>query len=395
MSEQTAETWWEIAPGRTQGATPLCQQCIRVLGWDEFYTSRVIIAYRDFLEAKRFTRDYDSKQLLAPLPVARMWQQHVLDMKDYEDDCNLLVGGLVCYIRDEETTMGQEEREARINTTKTLMRIRYGADAEDLDDGIWNFDDSAHGIEKFNKAESQSRRKRSRSCSRVKEARAVRANPRADQNPQEVLSDPDSITIKVKDQFGENFQLKLKKSEQIKKMIYYISNEIGLPERYLRFYINNLRVLETETPNTLRMKEENQIILWYDGGLNFVDSTPRQSNETVIWVSISSDPTSKVPMYTRMKTTTKMKELSDYLLEQNVRISKKVQNVIPGSQCYSGVDLYFRQNHIQAGDTAASLGWTREDRIIYKPRYMYSQVEESSADENSQEELSDPEPTTI
>ena len=488
----TLVTWWEIVPGREEGATPLLERCIRVYGWSEAYAKRILDAYRDFLEALRFAQDFHSIRLMAPPPVERLWQQHVLDVQQYQQDCIFLVGKLVFYHPDnhihEENNFKRNER---INKTQGFLRLRYAE--KEFDEEIWSFQEHPNGFGSSGRRtkasplqNSVTGRKRprpsltnnptkrfedmktpnygDRGSNRVvvqgagnpavngvyaKDGYFERAykfsrlgefggktvlfslfqcnvanntkhwyisivpvkgqtgtsadldfysapvtmyctelpplsgwttsnegleppptlifkespvrhsltnNPTKDDDEKDDGDDPESITVKVKDQFGQHFQLKMKKYEGMKKLFHYISNKLGLPCAYLRFHYLDIRFMDHESPETLRIDEhkEDPILLEYDKSIILLDqSSPNNAN--IIWVSLSKDPDSTRPMWCRIQTTSELNLLAAHLSKVIGRANQQLE-------------LYFRQQLIQRGDTPHSLGWMRQDRIVYKLR---------------------------
>jgi hypothetical protein len=135
-SPLTAETWWDVVPGRTEGATPLFNRCIRILGWSDDFNDRVLRAYKDFIDCKKFARDYDATKLYPSIPVDQMWQQHILATRSYARDCEILVGHVLH--RNPDGDMDQESRAKRIQATAHAIRLLLTGN-EELDPEIWNF----------------------------------------------------------------------------------------------------------------------------------------------------------------------------------------------------------------------------------------------------------------
>jgi hypothetical protein len=67
-----------------QGATQLVEHCVRILGCTDAFAKRVLRAYKDFLECKRFLNDIGLKdhgppRLVPSIPIDEMWSLHTVD----------------------------------------------------------------------------------------------------------------------------------------------------------------------------------------------------------------------------------------------------------------------------------------------------------------------------
>lgn len=82
-----ADEWWVAE------TTPLVQRCIRSHGWSEDFTHRVLNGYKQFLQLKVVFADWDATQLSPSLPVDHMWHLHILDNRNYRQDCLVLCNG--------------------------------------------------------------------------------------------------------------------------------------------------------------------------------------------------------------------------------------------------------------------------------------------------------------
>ncbi|KAL3927663.1 MAG: hypothetical protein SGBAC_012990 [Bacillariaceae sp.] len=107
----TWSTWWELPPSATtrsttatdkagsfsnSGAVRLLQRCQTEYGWDFVSAKRIVMAYKDFLQAISFLPTSDHWLVPCPL-VHQIWQLHVCDTQHYANDCNLLMGRIVHY----------------------------------------------------------------------------------------------------------------------------------------------------------------------------------------------------------------------------------------------------------------------------------------------------------
>jgi hypothetical protein len=134
-SPLTFDTWWDFVPGHTEGATPLINRCIRILGWTEDFAQKALLAYKDFIESKRFSGDYDAIKPSLSIPVFQIWHQHILDTRNYTRDCEILAGGMLHHNPDSD--LDQEARAKRIQSTTNVIRLLTSD--EELDPEIWSF----------------------------------------------------------------------------------------------------------------------------------------------------------------------------------------------------------------------------------------------------------------
>lgn len=132
-------TWWMVdlacveddAPN--QGATPLVARCMRVHGWDEEYTRRVLTAYKQFLMLKAERKDWKAKELSPCADVEKMWQLHIVDMGNYFHDCKLICGHIVDYNPDE--ALDENAKASREKNTQVALKAKFGSR---LDEELWN-----------------------------------------------------------------------------------------------------------------------------------------------------------------------------------------------------------------------------------------------------------------
>jgi hypothetical protein len=141
--ESKIESWWEVKraqnpaePKPTRGATPLVERCMRVHGFSEGFSRRVLKGYRQFMELKSVMNDWNELKLSPSVPINQMWEQHLLDNLNYTEDCLLLFGRVIGHNPD-GVLDGQALRD-RVMTTKIAFQARYG---DDLDQDVWDFGD--------------------------------------------------------------------------------------------------------------------------------------------------------------------------------------------------------------------------------------------------------------
>lgn len=131
----TAENWWEMIPGRNEGAAKLLKRSIELLAWRVDFAMNVLFAYKDFMECKAFLKDWDATRLEPSLPVYQMWNQHILDTKHYADDCKMLFGNVIHY--NPNHYKEQQSRNERIARTMKLISERNSGSY--IDPMVWNF----------------------------------------------------------------------------------------------------------------------------------------------------------------------------------------------------------------------------------------------------------------
>jgi len=136
--EEKIEKWWEVNrkhdPPLTRGATPLVERCMRVHGFSENFSRRVLKGYRQFMELKSVMNDWQGTKLTAPLPIQQMWEQHLVDNLNYTDDCFLLFGRVIG--NDPDAILDMKGNDSRVRTTKIAFQARYG---DDLDPEVWAY----------------------------------------------------------------------------------------------------------------------------------------------------------------------------------------------------------------------------------------------------------------
>jgi hypothetical protein len=141
--ESKIEHWWEVKraqnpaePSPTRGATPLIERCMRVHGFSEIFSKRVLKGYRQFMELKSVMNDWQEMKLSPSIPILQMWEQHLLDNLNYTEDCLLLFGRVIGHNPD--GILDGSALQERISTTKIAFQARYG---DDLDQDVWDFGD--------------------------------------------------------------------------------------------------------------------------------------------------------------------------------------------------------------------------------------------------------------
>jgi hypothetical protein len=131
-------TWWEInEPQLKRGATRLVNRCIGAYGWSESFALRVLEGYKQFMTWKQSFEDWDDKALSPSVPIEMMWQQHLLDSRNYQSDCMMLFGNVMHY--DPDGGLDSEAESDRVENTRRLAKMRYRG--RDFDEQVWHWEE--------------------------------------------------------------------------------------------------------------------------------------------------------------------------------------------------------------------------------------------------------------
>ena len=79
----------------------------------------------------------------------------------------------------------------------------------------------------------------------------------ADDAPAEEVNE--TITLKVRDQSGEEMFFKVKKTTKLSKMMEAYAKRRGVPSNSLRFQLDGERIRAEDTPKMLELEENDQI----------------------------------------------------------------------------------------------------------------------------------------
>ncbi|GFH57312.1 hypothetical protein CTEN210_13788 [Chaetoceros tenuissimus] len=69
----------------------------------------------------------------------------------------------------------------------------------------------------------------------------------------------EQITIRVRDQSGEETVFKIKQTTKMSKVFNAYAQRKGLDPKALRFLLDGQRIADDETPKTLELEDEDQI----------------------------------------------------------------------------------------------------------------------------------------
>jgi small ubiquitin-related modifier len=241
----TAESWWNVDlsnKDEKRGATELVRRCVRMHGWTMDFAVKVLEGYRVFMDSKKYLQDWDATRVSPSLPVDLMWHAHILDVKNYIADCQLLVGELVGH--DPDGGVDQEARKERIKTMKGYLVTRLGGD---YDKSVWNF-----GPEDTTENRGVKRACEEEGC----------------MSPQNVIPQeyPEPVTIRIRDQIGEETFFKCKRTTEMIKIFDAYAQRMGVSRRSLRFLLNGERVEPDQTPNSLDMYDDDQLDVMLEMG---------------------------------------------------------------------------------------------------------------------------------
>mmetsp|Transcript_6611 Transcript_6611/g.8566 ORF Transcript_6611/g.8566 Transcript_6611/m.8566 type:complete len:273 (-) Transcript_6611:399-1217(-) len=118
----------------SQGASPLVARCMRKYGWDENFSRRVLLAYKQFLTLKNETQDWEKGEL-SPccFYVDLMWHEHSSDLQNYLHDCLLLCEGNIVY-RDPDAALNKANKKRKDKETRKVLKSRFG---QFYDEPLW------------------------------------------------------------------------------------------------------------------------------------------------------------------------------------------------------------------------------------------------------------------
>lgn len=256
----TADTWWDVVPGRTAGVTPLFERCKRLLGWDNTFCTLICAAYREFIDCKRFWRDWNATLLSPSIPVDQMWHQHLLDTQRYFDDCQLLVGRMIHHNPDGDVDAAA--RALRIQRTKDLLAARNGA--EILKSRAWNFDASTHveDVDSPSGGEQLSRRRARVSDEVDSSERNVQS--RLDSSKKNKIDEFVTLILREAVKHETNGQVsytpkdtyfKIKKTTKLSKLFHFFAQMRGKDAKSLVFLLDGCQIDRNLTPAELELED--------------------------------------------------------------------------------------------------------------------------------------------
>lgn len=114
--------------------------CSQNLAWKPDYARRVASAYRQFLHLKVVVNDYDTTLLVPCIPVNIMWQQHILNTKNYANDCQTLFGRWLHHDFAGGCVIDNMNNYAKMMATLSGLQAQFGSL---VDRQLWGYPDSA------------------------------------------------------------------------------------------------------------------------------------------------------------------------------------------------------------------------------------------------------------
>eukprot|EP01034_Spumella_vulgaris_P036196 gene36196-44647_t len=161
------------------------------------------------------------------------------------------------------------------------------------------------------------------------------------------------ITLKVKDQGGEEMFFKVKKGTEMSKIFNAYAGRRGVAATALRFMFDGKRVKETDTPKMLEMEEDDQLEAYLEqlgGGADdeTEDTKPSASDDAAITISVKGQDGEATQF--KVKKSTKLQKVFDAYIQR--------KGVNPGS-----VRFLFDGQAVQGTSTPKMLEMNDEDQI--------------------------------
>jgi small ubiquitin-related modifier len=243
----TAVTWWNVdrthEPRLTVGATPLVERCIRIHGWSEEFALKVLAGYRQFLGWKNIFEDFHANKLSPSIAVDQMWHQHILDNRNFAEDCQLLFGKIIFH--DPDGGLDVEAHRKRIANTKNALCMQYG---EDYDREVWNF-----GI-----PDDEGTRRGTKRAHSPESTGSRTVSPVLDEFVQPLESD-ECVRIIVHSQSGSETYFKVKKTTRMERIFETYAQRLGVQCSSLKFMLDGERICPLATPQMLELADMDKI----------------------------------------------------------------------------------------------------------------------------------------
>lgn len=219
--------------------------CQRSLGWRKSYTNRVCVEYCKFLILKVKMKDFGdddgnsatrSAKLTPSLAINKMWEQHVLDSRQYYADCHAFCGRMIhhsCDVVDQDVTL------RRVKATKRAYELVF---RKRITSEIWDF-----GV--FSDESNQSRRRNRDQLDDESDGRY--------QNP--VSTPAVVLNIAVRDEHGNTTLFRVRENMKFSKVFDRFAEKIGIEEAKLKFSFDDHRLHRDFTPVMLKMTDGDVI----------------------------------------------------------------------------------------------------------------------------------------
>lgn len=191
-------------------------------------------AYKQFLVLKAVTKDFDATQLSPPPLVDAVWHEHILDTRGYSVFCLTVFLQVVHHDPngDLDGTARDRRRRMTLGTLKTVFKDNY-------DKEIWAYPGALPS-------------KRGRGVVEQEDTPASRTRRRS-------FLPPGQLTIRIKDQTGEETFYKVKKTTKLENVLDAYATRRGVPVDSLRFLFSGSRVHGDQTPADIEMVDGDQL----------------------------------------------------------------------------------------------------------------------------------------
>ena len=122
----------------------LKHRLMRGFGWSSEFAGSALEGYRQFMKLKLQLEDWDATALSPSLVVDRVWHEHLLDNKHYNQAC-LDYAKTIIY-HDPDGALNKHDHAERLKTTKVALKVLFG---QGINTDVWNFPNDATDRTKF------------------------------------------------------------------------------------------------------------------------------------------------------------------------------------------------------------------------------------------------------
>jgi small ubiquitin-related modifier len=118
-----------------------------------------------------------------------------------------------------------------------------------------------------------------------------------------------TITLRVKDQSGDEMLFKVKKTTEMSKVFDAYANRLGVTALQLKFMVDGSRINPTDTPKMLELEENDQIDVFLEqvGGSEGGEEKKPTGDDAVITVKLKDADNSEISF--KVKKSTKMSKI--------------------------------------------------------------------------------------
>jgi len=216
----------------------LVARVMRLDGLTKRKSEAAFNAYKQFLELKSETEDWDATKLSPPLAVDAVWHLDILDTKTYADRCVRAFGRVVHHDIDGDL----RGRNARVAATKRALRARFGAQ---FDETMWLW-----------AGESQ--------CDVLHPVKVKREAEPVPPNAPSVVPKKakpyDGINVRIRDyQTDEETDYRIKMTTPLGRLFDAFAQRKGVRSNSLRYFLKGLRLHETQTATNVGMEDDDML----------------------------------------------------------------------------------------------------------------------------------------